>query len=170
MDLILNIELKKRDNIKDNQTINWSVERWLFSPVLGPQLANLKFNRLSQRLQRLYGNKPLLPPACSSVRIPGEVGIGEPTLVTQALNPKFFDSEFFPLLERCYPEVARTPPLIFLLIKFVRPCLNLPGQSSGSENEVDQAFHCLYDFQLAQTYAVYRCHFQPIIAPRHNEP
>ena len=49
MDFIPNIELNKRDNIKDNQTINRS---GLFPPVFGPQLTDLRSNRLSQRLQR----------------------------------------------------------------------------------------------------------------------
>ena len=52
MGFIPNIELNKRVNIWNNQSINRSVGRRFFPSDVGPRLTHLKSNRLSQRLQR----------------------------------------------------------------------------------------------------------------------
>jgi len=64
MDFIPNVELSKKDNIKDNQSINRLVERWLFPPDVAPRLTVIDFGRLSHRLQRndrVVGNTPYHP-------------------------------------------------------------------------------------------------------------
>jgi len=52
MDFIPDVEHSKKNNIKDNQSINRSVGRRLFPPVVAPRLTDVDFDRLSQRLQR----------------------------------------------------------------------------------------------------------------------
>ena len=52
MDFIPDGEPGKKDNIKDNQTINRSVGNWLLPAVVAPRLTDSELDRLSQRLQR----------------------------------------------------------------------------------------------------------------------
>ena len=178
MDFIPNIELNKRDNIGDNQSINRSVGRRLFPPVVGPTTNRSGIQQIITTLttERSYRTEPLLPPVCPSISIPEEVSvpkevsIEEPALITQPVNSELFDPELFSLLEHCYAKAARTPPLILIVVEFFRPCLTLPRQSPGTEDEACRDFRRLCDLQITQTCAVFRWQLRPIIALGHNEP
>jgi len=156
MDSIPNIELNKRDNIRDNQSINRSVGWQLFPSVVGPRLTDLN----SADYHNAYNGtivpyRASLPPVYPSISIPKEVSIEEPALITQPLNHELFDPEPFPLLN----EAAGTPPLILIIVEFFQPRLTLPQQSPGTEDGACQVFRHLSDLQIAQTRAVFRWQF-----------